>query len=199
MTPKTSPFSRAWRPFAAGPACTSARPARGAFTTWSTRSSTTASTRPSRGYCDHIVVTLLPDGRVSVSDNGRGIPVAAMADTGVPALEVVLTKLHAGGKFGGDGLQGVRRPARRRHLGRERAVRASAGRGAPRRPRLAQEYERGEPLGPLEQCEAVDRDRHHHHLPARCRDLRGDRLLVRHAGPAAPRDGVPDQGPAGSS
>jgi DNA gyrase subunit B len=56
------------------------------------------------GYCDRIVVTLHPDGACTVSDNGRGIPVSAMADQGgKSALEVVLTVLHAGGKFGGEG------------------------------------------------------------------------------------------------
>jgi DNA gyrase subunit B len=56
-----------------------------------------------QGYCDHIVVTLHPDGQCTVADNGRGIPVAVMEGVGVSALEVVLTKLHAGGKFGGGG------------------------------------------------------------------------------------------------
>ncbi|MGZ4431073.1 MAG: ATP-binding protein, partial [Gaiellales bacterium] len=56
-----------------------------------------------QGYCDHIVVTLHPDGRVTGEDNGRGIPVAVMDQVGLPAVEVVLTKLHAGGKFGGGG------------------------------------------------------------------------------------------------
>jgi DNA gyrase subunit B len=55
------------------------------------------------GYCDRIEVALQPDGRVTVSDNGRGIPVAVMPQIGLPAVEVVLTKLHAGGKFGGEG------------------------------------------------------------------------------------------------
>jgi DNA gyrase subunit B len=52
---------------------------------------------------DRIEVTLHPDNSVTVSDNGSGIPVDAMADTGLPAVTVVLTKLHAGGKFGGEG------------------------------------------------------------------------------------------------
>jgi DNA gyrase subunit B len=52
---------------------------------------------------DRIEVTLHPDNSVTVSDNGSGIPVDAMADTGLPAVTVVLTKLHAGGKFGGQG------------------------------------------------------------------------------------------------
>ena len=56
-----------------------------------------------QGYCDHITVVLAPDGRVTVTDNGRGIPVDEMAEGGLSAVEVVMTKLHAGGKFGGDG------------------------------------------------------------------------------------------------
>ncbi|NTW41566.1 MAG: DNA topoisomerase (ATP-hydrolyzing) subunit B, partial [Cellulomonadaceae bacterium] len=55
------------------------------------------------GYCDHIEVTLLADGGVRVVDNGRGIPVDIVASEGKPAVEVVLTVLHAGGKFGGSG------------------------------------------------------------------------------------------------
>ncbi|MCX6792656.1 MAG: DNA topoisomerase (ATP-hydrolyzing) subunit B [Candidatus Falkowbacteria bacterium] len=55
------------------------------------------------GHADHIIVSLLPDGMVSVDDNGRGIPVDIHKITKVSALETVLTKLHAGGKFGGDG------------------------------------------------------------------------------------------------
>src|SRR4051794_17784828 len=54
------------------------------------------------GRADRIDVTLHPDGSVTVSDNGSGIPVDTMAEQGLSALTVVLTKLHAGGKFGGD-------------------------------------------------------------------------------------------------
>jgi DNA gyrase subunit B len=54
------------------------------------------------GFADEVTITLLPDGYVKVSDNGRGIPVGKHKVTGVSALETVLTKLHAGGKFGGD-------------------------------------------------------------------------------------------------
>ncbi len=57
------------------------------------------------GYCDTINVTILPDGGVRVEDNGRGIPVDIVASEGKPAVEVVLTVLHAGGKFGGGGYQ----------------------------------------------------------------------------------------------
>ena len=55
------------------------------------------------GYCDRIEVSLRGDGGVRVIDNGRGIPVDVMEGEGRPALEVVLTVLHAGGKFGGGG------------------------------------------------------------------------------------------------
>jgi DNA gyrase subunit B len=54
------------------------------------------------GYCDTITVTLLDNGAVSVEDNGRGIPVDIHPKKKLPALEIVLTTLHAGGKFGGD-------------------------------------------------------------------------------------------------
>ena len=55
------------------------------------------------GRCDRVDVILRPDSSVTVIDNGSGIPVDIMPDQGLPALTVVLTKLHAGGKFGGDG------------------------------------------------------------------------------------------------
>ena len=65
------------------------------------------------GYCTDITVQINPDNTITVVDNGRGIPVDLQAQTGRPALEVVFTVLHAGGKFGGggykvsDGLHGV--------------------------------------------------------------------------------------------
>jgi len=65
------------------------------------------------GYAKNIEVILLPDNRVKVSDDGRGIPVEKHPDTGKSTLETVLTTLHAGGKFGGEaykvsgGLHGV--------------------------------------------------------------------------------------------
>ena len=65
------------------------------------------------GYCHEVVVTLGADGSVEVRDDGRGIPVDIEAKTGLAGVELVMTKLHAGGKFGGGsyaasgGLHGV--------------------------------------------------------------------------------------------
>ena len=55
------------------------------------------------GYCTDITVTINEGDTITVTDNGRGIPVDIQAQTGRPALEVVFTVLHAGGKFGGGG------------------------------------------------------------------------------------------------
>nr|WP_068116434.1 DNA topoisomerase (ATP-hydrolyzing) subunit B [Nocardioides massiliensis] len=55
------------------------------------------------GYCDKVVVSVLPDGGIEVVDNGRGIPVDVPPGQELPAVTVVLTVLHAGGKFGGGG------------------------------------------------------------------------------------------------
>ena len=55
------------------------------------------------GYCDKIIVTINEDNSITVVDNGRGIPVGINHKAGLPAVEVVFTILHAGGKFGGGG------------------------------------------------------------------------------------------------
>src|SRR5215467_12771162 len=55
------------------------------------------------GFCSKVVLTIHPDNSITVADNGRGIPVATMEKEGKPAVEVVLTVLHSGGKFGDGG------------------------------------------------------------------------------------------------
>jgi DNA gyrase subunit B len=55
------------------------------------------------GFCNKIIIELLPENKIRVTDNGRGIPVDVHKSTGKSALEVVMTKLHAGGKFGQKG------------------------------------------------------------------------------------------------
>jgi DNA gyrase subunit B len=108
------------------------------------------------GHADFIDVTILPDGGVRVVDNGRGIPVDIVPSEGKPAVEVVLTVLHAGGKFGGGGyavsggLHGVG----------VSVVNALSSRVAVevRRDghRWTQEYKLGVPTAPLAQNEPTD-------------------------------------------
>ena len=88
------------------------------------------------GFCDKIDVRLLPGNVVYVSDNGRGIPVGVQHKTGLPAVTVVFTILHAGGKFGGGsykvsgGLHGVGAS------GGKRSVHLAGGGGGQRGPAL---------------------------------------------------------------
>jgi DNA gyrase subunit B len=106
-----------------------------------------------QGRCDHIRVDLAPDGRVTVTDNGSGIPVAVMPELGLPAAEVVMTKLHAGGKFGGGGykvsggLHGVGISVVNA-LSEELLLEIKRDGHVWR-----QRYERGEPSGPLTKAE----------------------------------------------
>ena len=52
------------------------------------------------GHCNHIDVTIHSDGSISIRDNGRGIPVDINKEEGIPGVELVLTRLHSGGKYG---------------------------------------------------------------------------------------------------
>lgn len=88
------------------------------------------------GYCTDILVQINEGNTITVVDNGRGIPVDIQAQTGKPALEVVYTVLHAGGKFGGGGVQGLRRSPRRWRQRGERPFRMADGPGPPGRAHL---------------------------------------------------------------
>jgi DNA gyrase subunit B len=109
------------------------------------------------GHCDRVEITIHADGRVSIVDNGRGIPVDTVKATGKSALETVLTVLHAGGKFGGGGykvsggLHGVGVSvvnALSEHLRAE--VRRDGG-------RFVQEFRRGIPQGKLRRAGTSER------------------------------------------
>jgi len=110
------------------------------------------------GRNDRIEVTLHPDHSVTVQDWGSGIPVDMMKEQGLPALTVVLTKLHAGGKFGGDGykvsggLHGVGVSVVNALA--ERLVAEVRRDGSVYR----QEFERGEPTGDMEVVRTMEKD-----------------------------------------
>lgn len=104
------------------------------------------------GRCNEITIKLHPDGAVTCEDNGAGIPIEVMPELGLSAVEVVLTKLHAGGKFGGGGykvsggLHGVgvsvvNALSEKLHVEVKWRDGYSYG----------QDYSRGDPLGPLVQ------------------------------------------------
>ncbi len=108
------------------------------------------------GFCDHVQVILHPDNSCTVIDNGRGIPVGELKKEKRPAAEVVLTTLHAGGKFGdgggykvsgglhGVGISVVNALSERLHLG----ISTDGS-------TWSQDYERGKPLGDLAAGEAT--------------------------------------------
>ena len=151
------------------------------------------------GHNDYVEVRLHPDNSVTVVDHGRGIPVDVIPEQGVSALTVVLTKLHAGGKFGGEGykvsggLHGVGVSvvnalsewlvAEVRRDGK--IYRQEFERGEPHERALevvGKTDETGTTISFLPDAEIFDRGR--------------ARVLRRDARPAPARDGVPDARPA---
>jgi DNA gyrase subunit B len=108
------------------------------------------------GYCTRIQVTMHADGAVSVADNGRGIPVDIHPDTKVSALETVMTRLHAGAKFGGEsykvssGLHGVGATVVNALSSWFKVEVRRDGK------RYFQEYKRGKPIKPVEAVGAAD-------------------------------------------
>ena len=179
---------------ASGRTSTSATPVRAACTTSSTSSSTTPSTRPSPGICKNIHVTILPDGGLSVADDGRGIPVEEHPTEQKSTLEVVMTIVGAGGKFDN---KAYKSSAGLHGMGAKAVTALSEWTEAEvrRNGRLYQmEFERGDAIEAARGHRPGHPHRHQDHLQAGPGDLRRRHVRLRHARKPAARAGLPQQG-----
>ena len=146
------------------------------------------------GHCDRIDLHLAKDGAVTVSDNGRGIPVDVHPDTGVSGLETVMTTLHAGGKFDGaaykvsGGLHGVGASVVNALASQ---LHAEVYRGGHR---YTQDYSRGIPSTELVRHQRVNKHGTTVTYRADPGHLSGDNLRFWAPGSAAAANRVPEQG-----
>ena len=150
------------------------------------------------GYCTHIEVTINEDNSITVQDNGRGIPVDMHEKEHKSALEVVMTVLHAGGKFDkgsykvSGGLHGV-------GVSCVNALSTHMLSQVFREGKIyQQEYECGKPLYPVKvvgetELRGTRQPRHHHHVQTRREHLHAhDGIQIRHPGQPPARTGIPE-------